>query len=113
MATSTYRGPYSIAWAMRPVFSAASRIVPEPANWSSTRSPRAVQSRIASATRAIGLTVGWADSASIRPGAKVFAPAYDQRFERLRPKRPSRGNGEQRVTTKSFRGDGTDPAELE
>jgi hypothetical protein len=45
--------------ARRPTRSAAKMVVPEPQNVSSTMSPRRVQSLMASATSATGLTVGW------------------------------------------------------
>ena len=48
-------------------------------------SPRAVQSRIASATSGTGLTVGWSASklpSSVTRPAKLLTPAYSQTFER-------------------------------
>src|SRR5215472_4010455 len=75
----------------RPVRSAAITVVPLPRKPSSTMSPRAEQSRIASATSATGFTVGCkADrlpSSLLRP--KELPPGYRQILLRLRPKRPS------------------------
>ena len=51
IATSTYRGSNSRARALRPVRSAAIKMVPLPQNGSSTRPPRREQSLIASAIR--------------------------------------------------------------
>ena len=58
IATSTYFGSISRAQARRPTRSAAKIVVPEPEKVSSTRSPRLVQSLMASATMATGFTVG-------------------------------------------------------
>ena len=59
----------------RPTRSAAIIVLPEPMNGSSTMSPRREQSRIASATRATGLTVGCIARSSIRPARNVLTPA--------------------------------------
>src|SRR5262249_3380832 len=67
-------GSYSISRARRPDLWAAIRVVPEPPNGSSTRSPRRLQSLIASATSATGLTVGCKTSSSRRPARKLFTP---------------------------------------
>ena len=66
-------------WQILPTRSAAIGVVPEPG--SSTMFPRTEQSRIASATMAIGLAVGWSAKGSLifrevfkpdRPSANVF-----------------------------------------
>src|SRR3954447_15415597 len=57
--------------ARRPHFSAAIKVVPEPAKQSSTTSPRLEQSRMASATSATGFTVGCMASSSVRPAHRV------------------------------------------
>ena len=62
-------------YARRPTRSAANTVVPEPQKVSSTISCRRVQSFIASATNATGLTVGCTESSSIRPARKLFTPA--------------------------------------
>ena len=68
-------------WQILPTRSAAIGVVPKPKNGSSTMFPRTEQSRIASATMAIGLTVGWSAKGSLifrevfkpdRPSANVF-----------------------------------------
>ena len=56
MVTSTYLGSSSSPYARRPTRSAANTVVPEPQKVSSTISRRRVQSFIASATNATGLT---------------------------------------------------------
>jgi hypothetical protein len=61
--------------ALRPVRSAAIRIVPLPQNGSSTSPPRREQSLIASATSATGLTVGCMANSSSRPARTVLTPA--------------------------------------
>jgi phosphoglycolate phosphatase-like HAD superfamily hydrolase len=53
-------GSSSITAARRLVFSAAIKVVPDPPKGSRMRPPRFEQSLMASATRATGLTVGWA-----------------------------------------------------
>src|SRR5258705_13227134 len=77
--------------ARRPVRSAAITVVPLPRKASSTMSPRAEQSRIASATIATGFTVGC--NAKRLPSApareKELAPGYCQTLLRLRPNWPS------------------------
>ena len=60
--------------AERPQVSAAIRVVPEPPNPSSTISPRRVQSRMASATIAVGLTVGCISNASVRAEPMLLMP---------------------------------------
>src|ERR1700732_4682328 len=66
-------------------------VVPLPRKASSTMSPRTEQSRMASATIAAGLTVGWSThrlpSSPQRP--KELAPGYCQILLRFRPNRPS------------------------
>src|SRR5262249_42320887 len=75
IATSTKRGSISSVEARRPTRSAARRVVPDPPKRSSTMSPRRLQSLIASATSATGLTVGCDCSSSRRPARNVLIPA--------------------------------------
>jgi hypothetical protein len=70
-----YSGSSSIPKPHRPVRSAAVRVVPEPQNGSSAMPLRREQSRIASSTRATGLTVG-CSSRSERALPKPLTPAY-------------------------------------
>ncbi len=58
MIVSTYNGSNSNPKHLRPTRSAAINVVPLPKNGSSTTSPRAEQSRSASATSCTGFTVG-------------------------------------------------------
>src|SRR6516225_2450044 len=85
IATSTKTGSISMARARRPVRSAATKIVPEPANGSRTMPWRREQSLMASATRATGLTVGCMASSSSRPRRIDVMPAYSHTLVRLRP----------------------------
>ncbi len=73
-ATSTYRGSSSMQRACRPVRSQAAMVVPLPQKGSSTKAPRRVQSRMASATSATGFTVGCIACSAPRPGRGLFAP---------------------------------------
>jgi hypothetical protein len=66
-------GVISMRRALRPDFCAAISVVPEPPNGSSTISPRRLQSLIASATRATGLTVGCSVSCSLQGHFAAFA----------------------------------------
>ena len=58
MITSQYFGSNSISRARRPVFSQATRVVPEPPNGSSTRLPRLLLFITARSTRTTGFIVG-------------------------------------------------------
>ena len=60
---------------LRPVRSAAINVVPEPRKMSSTSSPRRVTSWMASATSAVGLTVGCSAKSSRRLPAIEFTEA--------------------------------------
>src|SRR5438034_8740507 len=75
IATSTKRGSISSMKARRPTRSAARRVVPDPPKRSSTMSPRRLQSLIAAATSATGLTVGCDCTSSMRPARNVLIPA--------------------------------------
>ena len=72
-ATSTYRGSISSPSPRRPARSAAIKVVPEPANASSTMPPRFEQSLIASSTSATGLTVGCRPESRRGPAKTVHA----------------------------------------
>ena len=74
---------------MRPVFSAAMRVEPEPRNGLSTKSPRLVRSRSASSSIAVGLTVGWSWSPRRASEPSDEAPGQVHTFERQRPLLPS------------------------
>src|ERR1700733_1753651 len=74
-ATSMYWGSSSRARALRPLRSAATRMVPLPQNESSTRPPRREQSFIASTIMATGFTVGCIASSSSLPLRIVLRPA--------------------------------------
>src|SRR6476661_7510543 len=61
-----------MARALRRDLCAAMMVVPDPANASSTISPRREQSLMASITSAVGFTVGCISSSASRPERKVF-----------------------------------------